>query len=392
MKVLTKRELRIETEEAVYIPLSSPDVTDLERKYVDAVLKTPNLSLGPMLPKFESAFAAYVGTDYAIALNSGTSGLHLAMRALDIKDGDTVITTPFSFIASANCILFERARPLFVDIDPVTLNIDPQRIKDCLSSLARENKPMPKAILPVHVFGNPCDMEKIMAISREYGIPVVEDACEAVGTEYKGEKAGSFGKIATFAFYPNKQMTTGEGGMLVTDDPEIARLCRSMRSQGRSDGGGWLLHERLGYNYRLSDINCALGLGQLERIDEIIRKRAAVADMYNERLKDVAGVITPIIQEGAKISWFVYVVTLSCSYMRKDRDRILTGLKSAGIGCNNYFPPIHLFPFYREFFGYREGDFPITEHISERTIALPFFNNLEEEEIDHVVETLKRLL
>lgn len=391
MKLLARKELGIR-EEAVNIPLSSPDITELERRYVNEVLKTPNLSLGPMLPNFEAAFASYVGTRYAVALNSGTSALHLAVRALDIKDGDTVITTPFSFVASANCALFERARPVFVDIDPVTLNIDPERIKDCLSTLARENKPMPKAILPVHVFGNPCDMEKIMEISREYDIPVVEDACEAVGTEYKGKKAGSFGRISVFAFYPNKQMTTGEGGMLVTDDPEIARLCRSMRSQGRSDGGGWLLHERLGYNYRLSDINCALGLAQLQRIDEIVGKRAMVADMYNERLKDVNGVITPIVQEGAKISWFVYVVRLSGDYTREDRDRILTGLKSAGIGCNNYFPPIHLFPFYREYFGYSEGAYPITEHVSERTIALPFFNNLGEEDVDYVVRTLERLL
>lgn len=374
------------------IPLSNPDITSLERKYVDDVLNTSHLSLGPLLPRFESEFAKYLGTRHAVAVNSGTSGLHLVMKALHIGDGDGVITTPFSFVASANSILFERARPVFVDIDPETLNIDHKKIEKRLSSLSANGSPLPKAILPVHVFGYPCDMEPIIKTAEKYGLELIEDACEAIGTEYKGRKVGTFGKASVFAFYPNKQMTTGEGGMIATDDDEVARICRSLRNQGRGEDGSWLAHERLGYNYRLSDINCALGLAQLERLEEMLGKRGAVASMYNKRLKDIEGVILPAGHSHKKMSWFVYVIRLSDRYSREDRDRILSGLKAAGIGCNNYFTPIHLQPFYKELFGFKEGDFPITEHVAERTIALPFFNNLKEEQIEYVVEKLKGLL
>lgn len=373
------------------IPLSNPDITDLERRYVNSVLNTPDLSLGPLLPKFESEFTKYFGSKYAVAVNSGTSGLHLAIKALDIKDGDAVITTPFSFVASANCVLFERARPVFVDIDPITYNIDVEKMEAVINQLKQDGG-KPKAILPVHVFGRPCDMERIMAISERYNLVVIEDACEAIGAEYKGRKAGTFGKVGVFAFYPNKQMTTGEGGMVITDDEKIAKLCRSLRNQGRSENGGWLAHERLGYNYRLSDINCALGLAQLERIEELLKKRTIVAEMYNEKLKNVKEINIPVIQGGVKISWFVYVIQLGDGYFRHDRDKILEGLRGAGIGCNNYFTPIHLQPFYKELFGFKEGDFPVTEHASDRTIALPFFNNLTEKQIDYVVKNLKRLL
>ena len=249
-----------------------------------------------------------------------------------------------------------------------------------------------KAILPVHVFGRPCYMDKINEIAVRHSVPVIEDACEALGATYCGKQAGTFGKVGVFAFYPNKQMTTGEGGMIVTDDPRIAALCRSMRNQGRGEGGGWLAHERLGYNYRLSDINCALGIAQLERLDEILSKRAQVADMYDSQLKGIDGVTAPGQQEGMSVSWFVYVVSLSKQYSRKDRDRIMEGLRAKGIGCNNYFTPIHLQPFYQEMFGYKEGDFPITESVAERTIALPFFNNLDERQISYVVEQLKSLV
>jgi len=318
--------------------------------------------------------------------------LHLAIKALNITEGDTVITTPFSFVASANCILFERARPIFVDIDPITYNIDPDKVDEYLSSLDTYHSTLPKAILPVHVFGYPCDMEKIGDIAERYDVKIIEDACEAIGAEFKGKKVGIFGEVGVFAFYPNKQITTGEGGMIVTNDGEIAELCKSLRNQGRGGNGEWLAHERLGYNYRLSDINCALGLAQLKRIEGILKKRNEVAVMYNEKLKNIEEIHIPYQKEGLSRSWFVYVIQLGDRYSRHDRDNILEGLRAAGIGCNNYFTPIHLQPFYQKMFGFKEGDFPITEHVSERTIALPFFNNLPEEQIDYVVENLKRLL
>jgi perosamine synthetase len=373
------------------IPLSSPDITDLERQSVMAVLETPHLSLGPLLPRFEAAFAHYIGSRYAVAVNSGTSGLHLAIKALDIGEGDVVFTSPFSFVASANCILFEGAKPGFIDIDPITYNIDVVRMEKAIRQFERGGL-TPKAILPVHVFGRPCDMDELMRVADTFGLTVIEDACEAIGSEYRGRRVGTFGEAGIFAFYPNKQITTGEGGIVVTDDEKITALCRSFRNQGRGENGGWLAHERLGYNYRLSEINCALGVAQLERIDEILAKRAKVAALYNAKLESVEEVHTPVMSEDATISWFVYVVRLADRYSRQDRDRILEGLRSSGIGCNNYFTPIHLQPFYREHFGFKEGDFPITEHVSERTIALPFYNNLTEEQIEHVVESLKRLL
>ncbi|MFQ5354464.1 MAG: DegT/DnrJ/EryC1/StrS family aminotransferase [Thermodesulfobacteriota bacterium] len=370
------------------IHLSSPDITDLEIQYVTEVLKTRNLSLGPMLGKFESAFAERVGSKYAVAVNSGTSGLHLVVRALGIGEGDVVITTPFSFISSANCMLFERARPLFVDIDEDTMNIDPKKIKEAMEGL---DKP-PKAILPVHVFGYPCDMDAIMEIADSNGMAVIEDSCEALGTEYKGRMVGTLGNAGVYAFYPNKQITTGEGGMIVTDDPEIAALSKSMRNQGRGETGGWFAHERLGYNYRISDVSCAIGLAQIERLGEIVAKRKRVAEFYRERLSDVAGLILPPGYDEKRMSWFVYVVRLGADYSRKDRERVLTGLRAAGIGCNNYFSPIHLQPFYKEMFGFTEGDFPVTEAVADRTIALPFYNDLGEGDLDTIAEKLRELL
>jgi len=392
------------------IPLSRPDITESDRERVLEVLNTPNLSLGPKLGEFEERFADYVGTRYSIAVNSGTSGLHLCIRALNIKDGDEVLTTPFSFISSANCILFERAKPVFVDIDENTLNMNINIMFD------EVNKPIAKirklkAILPVHIFGRPCEMDHIMKLAQKYELKVIEDSCEAIGAEYLSnpeesinlenekpneskawKKVGTFGECGVFAFYPNKQITTSEGGMIVTDDNKIYTLCKSMRNQGRSDSGGWLQHERLGYNYRLSEMNCALGISQLERIDKILTKREEIAQQYKERLKEIEGVVIPQFEENKKISWFVYVVRLTDEFSRKDRDEVLAKLKEKGIGCSNYFSPIHLQPFYRKMFGYREGDFPVTERISERTIALPFYNKLREEQIDYVCENLKNII
>jgi len=408
------------------IPLSRPDITERERNIVLEVLNNPNLSLGPKLEEFEDKFSDYIGCKYAVAVNSGTSGLHLCVRALDIKDGDIVITSPFSFVASANCILFERANPVFVDIDEKTLNIDINQLEEKIQELRGGDKNL-KSILPVHMFGRPCEMDEIMELASRYGLYVIEDACEAVGAECLTEnsqflsggsvdysksqnpkqddqsskssedektwkKVGTFGECGVFAFYPNKQMTTGEGGMIVTDDEKIYKLSRSMRNQGRSDDGAWLQHERLGFNYRISDINCALGIAQLERIDEILAKRESVTSNYNERLKDVEELILPHFEENKKISWFVYVVRMADRFSREDRDSVLKKLKEKGIGCSNYFSPIHLQPFYREMFGYKKGDFPVTERASERTIALPFYNNIKEEEIDYVCETLKAMI
>jgi len=382
------------------IPLSRPDITEKEINAVLDVLNTPHLSLGPKLKEFENKFAKYIGAKHAVAVNSGTSALHLALLSLDIGEDGAVITSPFSFIASANCILFVRATPIFVDIDPDTYNLDPDLIEEYIERngyeqektgflMDRKSGKRIKAILPVHIFGLPCDMDRIMQIAEKYNLSVIEDACEAIGAEYKGKKVGTFGEISTFAFYPNKQITTGEGGMVVTDDEKTARMCLSLRNQGR-EGGGWLAHKRLGYNYRISDINCALGIAQLERIEEILRKREAVARQYNDLLKDLVKI--PVEINGLKRSWFVYVVQLPDRFSKKDRDDILEELTRKGIACSNYFTPIHLQPFYRSLFGYSRGDFKITESTSERTVALPFYNNIKNNEILYISKVLGRIL
>lgn len=367
------------------IPLARPDIGPKEIQYVTDVLKTPYLSLGPKLPEFEAKLARYAGVKYAVAVSNGTCGLHLIVRALGLGAGDEVITTPFSFVASANCLLFEGATPVFVDIDRKTLNMD-------VSQIEKKITPKTKAILAVDVFGHPAEWDELDRIAHKHSLILIEDSAEAIGAEYKGRKAGSFGKAGVFAFYPNKQITTGEGGVILTDDEQVAKLCKSLRNQGRGEGNEWLQHERLGYNYRLSDIQCALGIAQLERIEEILEQRDCVAQIYNERLSELKGVQVPYVAPHVKISWFVYVIRLSERYARSDRNRILNELQKKGIGCSNYFSPIHLQPFYQEQFGYTLGDFLATEHVADRTIALPFYNRLTEKEIDYIVSTLKALL
>lgn len=360
------------------IPLSRPDIGEEEIRLVNEVLRTDWLSMGPKVGEFEKNFADYIGTEYAIAVNSGTSGLHLCMKSIGINKGDEVITAPFSFIASSNSIIFENGKPVFVDIDPHTLNIDPEKIEEAITRNTR-------AILPVHVFGQPCKMDAIMDIAEDNNLSVIEDACEAVGAEYNGRKAGTFGDASVFAFYPNKQMTTGEGGMIVTDNKDIAQSCISMRNQGRSEKGEWLDHIRIGYNYRLDEMSCALGIGQLKRINELLEKRSRVANEYSKQLSGIEGVKTQYLDPGVKMSWFVYVVQVG-EYI--DRNKVMIYLKEHGVSCRPYFTPIHLQPFYKEMFGYDEGDFPICEKVCNSTIALPFYGNMDKRTTEKVCNTL----
>ena len=360
------------------IPLSSPDITDSEIEAVLRVLRTTQLSMGPKLEEFERRFAEFTGTRCAVAVSSGTSGLHACIRALGLGPGDEVITTPFSFIASANALLYEGVVPVFVDIDPQTLNIDPAKIEAAIT-------PRTRALLIVHVFGCPSPMRQIIAVARRHGLKVIEDACEATGAEIDGKKVGGIGDIGVYGFYPNKQITTGEGGMVVTNDTSLSSSVKMCRNQGRDGTGDWFDHSVLGYNYRLSEMNCALGIAQLERIEDILLMRESVARRYREKLKDNANLILPEPQlAGGRISWFTYVVRLSERFTRADRDRIVFGMKKEGIGCGRYFAPIHLQPLYVKLFGYKEGDFPFTEENAARSIALPFFNRITDDQIDEV--------
>jgi len=367
------------------IHLSGPDITQGEIDAVVAVMKTRNLSLGPKLGEFEKAFADYIGRKHAVAVNSGTGALQLCLLALGIGAGDEVITTPFSFIATTNVILMVGARPVFVDVDPVTYNIT-------ADAVAAKITDKTKVVIPVEVFGNPAGADQIYDLARQRNLICVEDSCEALGSVVNGRKVGTLGEVSTFAFYPNKQITTGEGGILLTDDEQVAQMCQSLRNQGRDAGAGWLAHARLGYNYRLSDINCAIGIEQLKRIDEIIAKRAQVARWYNELLADEARIITPQEPENCTMSWFVYVVRLADEFSQEQRDKLLALLRERKIGCSNYFSPIHLQPFIAQQLGTKLGDFPVTEKIASRTLALPFYNKLSQEQVQTVCQTLKSSL
>lgn len=367
------------------IPLSRADITEKEIEAVCAVLRSPYLSLGPKLLEFENSFASYIGRKRAIAVNSGTSGLFLSMLALGIGPGDEVITTPFSFIASASSIMMAGAAPVFVDIDPVSLNLDAAKIEPKITDRTR-------AVLPVEVFGNPADFDKICDVAQKHNLIVVEDSCEALGSALDTKKAGAFGTMSVFGFYPNKQITTGEGGVILTDDGKLADLCVSLRNQGRAKAGGWLGHERLGYNFRLSDIACALGIVQLSRLDEIKDKRRQVAKWYQEILEQDERLIVPVEAEGCELSWFVFVVLLAERFTLEQRNEILKAMTEKSIQVSNYFPPVHLQPFMAERLGYKEGDFPVTESVSKRTIALPFYNKLTKEQVATVCTELKLIL
>lgn len=365
------------------IPLSSQWIDASDELAVLDVLRSDHLSLGPRVPEFEEGLARIAGVAHGIALNSGTSALHLIVRSLKLTEGDEVITTPFSFIASSNCLLFERVKPVFVDIRPDTYNIDPTRIASAITERTR-------GILAVDAFGQPAELDAIESIAHQHGLQLIEDSCEALGSEWKGRRSGSWGSAGVFAFYPNKQITTGEGGCVVTQSDDIDALCRSMRNQGRGETGEWLGHERLGYNYRLSDISCALGTSQLRRLDRIIVLREQAAQRYDALLKDVGDVVVPtILPDVTRMSWFVYVIRLADRFMRADRDWLIGWLENHGIQSRPYFTPIHLQPFYVQESGYRPGDFPITEEVSARTISLPFFTMITPEQQREVVAVLK---
>ncbi|AQT68601.1 UDP-4-amino-4-deoxy-L-arabinose--oxoglutarate aminotransferase [Anaerohalosphaera lusitana] len=368
------------------VHLSRPDITQAEIDAVTEVLKSPNLSLGPKLGEFEQAFCDYIGRKHAVAVNSGTSGLFLCMQSLGIGPGDEVITTPFTFIASVTSIMMTGAKPVFVDIDPVSLNMDSSRIEAAINEKT-------KAILPVVVFGNPAGLDEVSEIADRHNLAVIEDSCEALGSELNGRKVGTFGTMSLFAFYPNKQITTGEGGMILTDDDELANMCVSLRNQGRGRGGGWLAHERLGYNYRLSDINCALGIVQLSRIGEFVEKRKQVAAMYQELLADEKRLIVPKAPAGCEMSWFVFVVRIADENITiEQRNAVLQAMLDRGVQVSNYFPPVYLQPFIAQEYGLKEGDFPITDAVCKSTIALPFHNNLTQEEVETVCKELKASL
>ncbi len=362
------------------VPLAQPVIGAREEELVLEVLRSGRLSLGPMLPRFEREFAARVGAPFGCGVSSGTAGLHLALRAVGVGDGDEVVTTPFSFVASANVALFEGARPVFADIDPVTLNLSPEAAAAAVSDRTA-------AILPVHVFGYPAD---VPALER-HGLPIVEDACEALGAvDAEGVTVGARGHPAVFAFYANKQLVTGEGGMITVADAELKERLDSERNQGRAPNMDWLDHDRLGFNYRLAEMACALGVAQLERLDSLLAGRARAAGWYGEALAGIEGISRPCPDVGrARRGWFVYVVQLPRG---ADRDETVRALAARGIPSKPYFPAIHLMSFYRERFGHREGEYPVCEDVAARSIALPFFPEMTEGQVAQVAEALRSAL
>jgi len=364
------------------IPLSRPYIEEEEIQSVVKVLKSGILCQGPKLEEFEKKFSRVIGTKYAVAVNSGTSGLHLALKSLGIKKDDEVITSPFSFVASANCALYEGAKPVFADVEDDTFNINPNLIEEKINQKT-------KFILPVHVFGQCCDMDPIIKLSKKCDLKLVEDACESIMATYKGRNAGTFSDAAIFAFYPNKQITTAEGGMIVTNNDRVNILCQSYRNQGRSDNKQWLTHVRLGYNYRMTDLNAAIGIEQLKKLPKFIKYREYYSQLYHEELEKVDGVNLPIIRKGNKHSWFVFPIRVK----EKIRNRVIKELAKFKIESKAYFYPcIHLQPFYIEKYGYKEGDFPIAEELSKTTIVLPFYNGLQEKDVKYVAKSLKTIL
>jgi perosamine synthetase len=370
-------------QEVTSVPLSGPYLGEREEELVLEVLRSGRLSLGPTLDRFEELVAERVGAPYAAAVSSGTTGLHLLCIAAGIDPGDEVITSPYSFAATANCFLYEGGIPVFADIDPRTLNLDPAAVEAAVSERT-------KAIVAVDIYGYPCDLDELRAIADRHGLALIDDSCEALGAEYRGAPLGSQGTSSVFAFYPNKQVTTGEGGMVTTHSEDEWHLIRSLRNQGRPEPGGWLEHVRLGFNYRLSDIAAALGIGQLERLDEILALRAQAANRYQELFSGLDGVELPCTDDADhRRSWFVYVVLSSDS---ATRERVIAAFEREGIGYNRYLPSIHLQPYMRERFGFEEGLCPVAEDASSRSLALPFFTGIEAAAQERVAEVLASAL
>ncbi|HUZ97917.1 MAG TPA: DegT/DnrJ/EryC1/StrS family aminotransferase [Gaiellaceae bacterium] len=365
------------------VPLSGPYLDEREEELVLEVMRSGRLSLGPTVNRFEELFAARVGAPYAAAVSSGTAGLHLLCVAAGIEPGDEVITSPYSFAASANCFVYEGGVPVFADIDARTLNMDSAAVEAVVT-------PRTKAIVAVDIYGYPCELDELRAIADRHGLVLIDDSCEAFGAEYKGAPLGSQGPSAVFAFYPNKQITTGEGGIVTTHSEEEWRLLRSLRNQGRGDEGGWLEHVRLGFNYRIDDVRAAIGIGQLEKLDEILALRSAVAKRYDELLAGLPGVELPCPDDAThKRSWFVYVIALPDN---DTRERVIATFEREQVGYNRYLPSIHLQPYMRERFGFREGMCPVSEDASSRTLALPFFTALDRDAQERVAEVLSAAL
>lgn len=366
------------------IPLARPVLGVEEEQAVLKVLRSGRLSLGPVLGEFEEGFARYVGAAHASAVSSGTAGLHLALRAAGVSEGDEVVTSPFSFVASANAVIYQGAEPVFADIDPVTLNLDPEAAAAAVSERT-------SALLPVHIFGYPADLPSFEAVSARHGLSIVEDACEALGAvDADGVKVGARGNLAVFGFYANKQLTTGEGGMVLCGQGSMKRQIDSERNQGRAPDMGWLDHDRLGFNYRLSDIACAIGLAQLRRLGEMLAGRARVAALYREALAGIEGLSLPCPDAGGgRRSWFVFVVQLP---LGTDRDGVVRELARNGVQSKPYLPAIHLMSFYRERFGHREGQFPVCEDVAARSLALPFYPQMSEGEVELVGQRLGQVL
>ncbi|HEX3047779.1 MAG TPA: DegT/DnrJ/EryC1/StrS family aminotransferase [Bacillota bacterium] len=362
------------------LEMSSADLSEADLQAVMAVLQSGRIALGPKTVEFETEIAKYCGVKHAVAVNSGTAALHLLVKSLEIGPGDEVLVPSFTFAASVNCILYEGATPVFVDIEPETYNLDP-------ADLEAKITPKTKAIMAVDVFGHPVEWDAINAIAQKHRLAIIDDSCEALGAEYHQQKIGRFGDAAAFAFYPNKQMTTGEGGIVVTNQDRIASLCRSMRNQGRGEMGAWLEHERLGYNYRISEMQAALGVSQLKRLETFLAKREQVAGWYTERLRKLDFVRPPVVKPGVRMSWFVYVITLRVGLQR---DAVISFLEKEGIPSRGYFAPIHAQKYLEAFPQVKRAPLPVTESVAERTIALPFYNNLPLEEVEYVVEVLGR--
>jgi perosamine synthetase len=365
------------------IPLARPLLGEREEELVLEALRSGRLSLGPKLLEFERLFAGRLGIPHAAAVSSGTAGLHLSVRAAGIEPGDEVVTTPFSFVASANCVVYEGATPVFCDIDPRTLNIDPAAAEAAVGERT-------SGLLPVHIFGYPADLPALERIAAARGLWIVEDACEALGaTHADGTPVGARGHPSAFAFYANKQLTTGEGGMVVTADAAQKERIDSERNQGRAADMGWLDHDRLGFNYRLSDVACALGIAQLERLDDLLAQRARVAALYRDALAGIDGLELPCEDDGDRRGWFVYVVQVPPGV---ERDAAITALRERGVDSKPYLPAIHLMSFYRRRFGHREGEFPVAEDVARRSLALPFFPQLTEGQVARVAEALGEVL